>query len=126
MHVRSPVFLTLSLVLPIVYADRQPQLNRRSLCQRDGHRHNAHNPAPLLVLNETEVTMYHVPTPPSYYTVDWEEEGYQSRYPGLMIFHGIFMSLAFFVALPISVSLSYSVLVPRPHGPLWKVSLFVP
>jgi len=118
MHVRSPVFLALSFVLHIVYADRQPQLSRPSLCQMDGHSHHAHNTAPLLVLNETEVTMCHMPTPPSYYTVDWEEEGYQSRYPGLMIFHGIFMSLAFFVALPISVSLSHFVLVPHPSRPL--------
>lgn len=114
MHVRSPTFLAFSFALLIVYADCQPQFNRRSLPQRDGHSHYSHNAAPLLVLNETEVTMYHAPTPPSYYTVDWEEEGYQSRHPGLMILHGIFMSLAFFVALPIGALLSCSVLAPCP------------
>ena len=66
--------------------------------KRDGH-HN-HHAAPLLELNETEVTMYHAPTPPSYYTIDWEGEGYENRHGGLMITHGLFMSLAFFVALP--------------------------
>ena len=66
--------------------------------KRDGH-HN-HHAAPLLELNETEVTMYHAPTPPSYYTIDWEDEGYEKRHGGLMIAHGLFMSLAFFVALP--------------------------
>ncbi|KIM46022.1 hypothetical protein M413DRAFT_300680 [Hebeloma cylindrosporum] len=105
MRVSSPIFFALSFVLLIVNADYQPPLNRRSLSQRDGHSHHAHKGAPLLVLNETEVTMHHAPTPPSYYTIDWEEEGYQSRYPGLMIFHGIFMSLAFFVALPIGIAL---------------------
>ena len=68
------------------------------LGKRDGH-HN-HYAAPLLELNETEVTLHHSPTPPSYYTIDWEDEGYEKRYGGLMIAHGVFMFLAFFVALP--------------------------
>ena len=55
---------------------------------------------PLLEINETEITMYYGPTPPSYYSIDWEDEGYKERYGGLMITHGLFMSLAFFVALP--------------------------
>lgn len=67
--------------------------------KRDGH-HN-HHAVPLLELNETEVTSHRAPTPPSYYTIDWEDEGYEKRYGGLMIAHGLFMSLAFFVALPI-------------------------
>ena len=67
--------------------------------KRDGH-HN-HHAAPLLELNETQITMHHAPTPPSYYTIDWEDEGYEKRYGGLMIAHGLFMSLAFFVALPL-------------------------
>ena len=66
--------------------------------KRDGH-HN-HHAIPLLEINETEITMYHAPTPPSYYSIDWEDEGYEERYGGLMIAHGLFMSLAFFVALP--------------------------
>ena len=66
--------------------------------KRDGH-HN-HHAVPLLELNETEVTSHHAPTPPSYYAIDWEDEGYEKRYGGLMVAHGLFMSLAFFVALP--------------------------
>ena len=66
--------------------------------KRDGHNHHHH--APLLELNETEVRLYHAPTPPSYYTIDWEDEGYEKRHGGLMIAHGLMMSLAFFVALP--------------------------
>ena len=67
--------------------------------QRDGHSHN-HHAAPLLELNETEVMLHHAPTPPSYYTIDWEDEGYEKRHGGFMIIHGLFMSFAFFVALP--------------------------
>ena len=67
--------------------------------KRDGHSHN-HHAKPLLELNETEITLYHAPTPPSYYTIDWEDEGYEKRHGGLMIVHGLFMSIAFFVALP--------------------------
>lgn len=70
--------------------------------KRDGSHHH-HSGAPLLVLNETEVTMYHAPTPPSYYTIDWDDEGHESRHGGLMIMHGIFMSLAFFVSLPLGM-----------------------
>lgn len=74
-----------------------------SVLRRDGGEHHHHPGAPLLILNETEVTMYHDPTPPSYYTADWEDAGYQQRHGSLMIAHGIFMCLAFFVALPIGV-----------------------
>ncbi|KAF8192599.1 hypothetical protein BJ912DRAFT_267484 [Pholiota molesta] len=76
-----------------------------AIVERDGHEHHNHNAAPLLVLNETEVTMYHAPTPPSYYTIDWEDEGYQQRHAGLMVAHGIFMCLAFFVSVPFGIAL---------------------
>ncbi|PPQ66760.1 hypothetical protein CVT24_008717 [Panaeolus cyanescens] len=49
--------------------------------------------------------MYHAPIPPSYYTLDWEDEGHESQHGGFMILHGILMSAAFFVALPISIAL---------------------
>ena len=78
------------------YASPSPSYN---LAQRDSHVHH-HHAEPLLELNETEVTMYHSPTPPSYYTIDWEDQGHEKRHGGLMIVHGLLMSLAFFVALP--------------------------
>lgn len=87
---------------PSLSDDLSPRFEA-SLVRRDGEEHHHHNGAPLLVLNETEVTMYHAPTPPSYYTIDWEDEGYQQRHGGLMIVHGIFMCLAFFVSLPVGV-----------------------
>lgn len=66
-----------------------------------GHGHN-HHAQPLLELNETEVLMYHQPTPPSYWTIDMvDHDPEHSRYPGLMGLHVFFMGLAFFGALPI-------------------------
>lgn len=82
-----------------------------ALLPRDGgHGHGAHghHAQPILELNETEVTMYHAPTGSSYYWIDIMEtppEG-GKRYPGLMGLHALFMSLAFFGALPIGASSS--------------------
>ncbi|KAE9410309.1 hypothetical protein BT96DRAFT_847112 [Gymnopus androsaceus JB14] len=62
--------------------------------------------APLLELNETEVTMHHAPIPESYYTLDWDDTEHASeRHPGLMFLHATFMTLAFFVALPIGLAM---------------------
>jgi hypothetical protein len=73
-----------------------------ALMPRDGHSHHDSHSAPLGQLNETEVLMYHAPTPPSYWTIDIDDHNPGvSRYPGLMILHGLLMSLAFFVALPV-------------------------
>ncbi|KAJ7507659.1 cytoplasmic protein [Mycena galericulata] len=75
------------------------------LSKRDGHGHH-HAVAPLLELNETEVLIGHQRTPPSYYTVDWESPDQSSaHHPGLMITHAIFMSLAFFIFLPMGIAL---------------------
>lgn len=75
------------------------------LFRRDGddhmHGHNHHEEAKI-ILNETEILLYHAPTPPSYYTIDFEDmTSGESRYPGFMALHIIFMSLAFFGALPV-------------------------
>ncbi len=53
-------------------------------------------------LNETEVTLHHAPIPPSYYTLDWENDpATDHQHPGLMFTHAVLMCLAFFVALPV-------------------------
>jgi hypothetical protein len=95
----------LALVAPVIASSPSSSHPESVLQPRDGHGHGYHNPnaSPLLMLNETEVTLYHAPTPPSYYTIDWEDEGYQNRHGGLMVVHGLFMSLAFFGSLPIGV-----------------------
>lgn len=81
-----------------------------ALLRRDGHHHQGD---PLLVLNETEIAMYHTHTPDSYYTIDWEGAGEPGpRYPALMMTHIILMCLAFFVVLPIGkIALTFPVLV---------------
>ncbi|KDQ29141.1 hypothetical protein PLEOSDRAFT_1112118 [Pleurotus ostreatus PC15] len=95
----SPLLLVLSIAAAASAAASQ-------IVARDGHGHHHSNAAPLLVLNETEVTMYHSPTPPSYFTIDWDDPDPQgARHPGLMIAHGLFMMLAFFVALPAGIAL---------------------
>lgn len=80
-------------------------LSRRyGLLSRDDHGHHNHHAAPLTELNETELTMYHAPTPPSYWSIDFEDSNSDdSRYPGLIMLHGLLMSLAFFGALPIGM-----------------------
>ncbi|KIL68162.1 hypothetical protein M378DRAFT_1063721 [Amanita muscaria Koide BX008] len=60
---------------------------------------------PKLELNETEIEMWTGLTPSSYYTIDWEEPDANTRHPGLMVAHAVFMSTAFFGALPIGIAL---------------------
>ncbi|KDR83576.1 hypothetical protein GALMADRAFT_205521 [Galerina marginata CBS 339.88] len=114
MHFRwASAALVLHIVLSAVCAspsanDRcidRPSLNEVYEKRDGGEHHHDHHVAPLLQLNETEVTMYHAPTQPSYYTIDFEDEGYEKRHKGLMIFHGIFMCFAFFVSLPVGIAL---------------------
>lgn len=90
----------------------------KDLYARDGHGHHNSHTAPLLHLNETEVTVHHAPTPPSYWTVDIDEAGesHESRHPGLMMLHGLLMGLAFFVALPVGEYRSSE----RCHPPLFN------
>lgn len=74
-------------------------LVRRDDDHMHGHNHHAE---PVLELNETELLLYHAPTPPSYWDIDFvEHEPDVSRYPGFMGLHIVFMSLAFFGALPV-------------------------
>ncbi len=77
-------------------------VERANIFTRDaGHDRHSHHDTPKPDLNETEIEMYHGKTPPSYYTIDWEDADSKSRYPGLIMAHALFMSLAFFCALPI-------------------------
>ncbi|KAJ3531171.1 hypothetical protein NMY22_g8269 [Coprinellus aureogranulatus] len=96
--------------LPAVQ-DRVKHLAEDTHWRRDGghgHGHNGgHHAQPIVELNETELAMWHSPTPVSYYTFDFEAEGAADakRHPGFMMAHIVFMSLAFFGALPIGIIL---------------------
>ncbi|KAF8450367.1 hypothetical protein L210DRAFT_843634 [Boletus edulis BED1] len=57
-------------------------------------------------INETEILQWHLPTPPSYWSIDIDDrDPNTARYPALIALHALFMSLAFFVALPAGISL---------------------
>ncbi|KAH9927164.1 uncharacterized protein BXZ73DRAFT_102753 [Epithele typhae] len=98
--------LTVATTVPCAYSSSVECVSappHQLLLPRDGDHH--HHGQPLTELNETEVTMYHDPTPPSYYWIDLVETGDEKRHPGLMALHVLFMSLAFFGALPIGIAL---------------------
>ncbi|KAJ7257504.1 hypothetical protein B0H12DRAFT_469764 [Mycena haematopus] len=92
--------LVLAYVAVGVFAHESVELLQR---ERDESGHH-HGVAPLLELNETAMALRK--TPPSYYTIDWEDsEQAEARHPGLIITHGVFMSLAFFVFLPMGITM---------------------
>jgi zinc transporter ZupT len=106
----SALFVALAastLVLSAASGSGAAEFLESSLLPRDGHGHHHAHGAPLLELNETEVTMYHAPTSPSYWSIDIDDphDPETPRHPGLMAAHILFMSLAFFVALPAGIAL---------------------
>jgi hypothetical protein len=104
---RPALLFLISLIVSIAAAPPPLESGRDTLAvwapnlaKRDGH---SHHKAPLLELNETEVTMHHAPTPPSYWSIDIDDQDSSAaRYPGLMTLHVILMCSAFFFALPMS------------------------
>jgi len=108
MHIRCSAILSFLLAHLCFLAFRQvsaspsalDNISSHLISARDGGHHNQHA-APLLQLNETEIIVHHAPTPPSYYTIDWEGGGSEKRHPGLLISHAVLMSLAFFLLLPV-------------------------
>ena len=81
--------------LPILFVKRDGDMH-------GGHDHHGHS-APKLELNETDILLWHKPTPPSYGTHDLEDTNATNKYPGLMALHVLLMSSAFFIALPIGM-----------------------
>ncbi|KAF8579328.1 hypothetical protein K439DRAFT_1638077 [Ramaria rubella] len=70
------------------------------------HPHNTHHPEPLLELNETEILRWHAPDPLSYWSHDFEILGEtNTNWRGLMGLHTFGMCLAFFILLPVGISL---------------------
>lgn len=103
-------------------ADNASQRHEEVLSRRDGHDHghdhaHGHDAPSLSVLNETEILLYHAPTPPSYWSIDLEDrQSGDKRYPGLMGLHIFFMSLAFFGALPVGACAALSPVLTASHG----------
>jgi hypothetical protein len=95
--------LAIVLVAPLsVLAVPVTDFELAEASKRDNDHMHMHHGAPLTELNETAIIQWHAPTPPSYWSIDIEDRDPSlSRYPGLMAFHVIFISLAFFVALPV-------------------------
>jgi hypothetical protein len=82
-----------------------------------GHSHGHGHVAPLVELNETQLLLYHAPTPPSYWSIDIDDpDPGNARHPSLILFHSLCMILAFFGALPAGSStrpIVASVLIPH-------------
>ncbi|KAG9124168.1 hypothetical protein FRC07_012593 [Ceratobasidium sp. 392] len=81
-----------------------PSMNGTSHAMSSGHSHN-HHLQPMLELNETAVLEKFGPDPLSYYAHDFQLKGAERSLGGLMVFHIVIMSLAFFVMLPFAIVL---------------------
>lgn len=118
MFLRNSILLFLALPALLHSAASSQALDLRdsnNISQNILPRHGTHpqhsHAQPVVELNETEVLEHHSPTPPSYYTIDWEElEHAAERHPGLIVSHALFMGLAFFIALPLGEGVG---LLPR-------------
>ncbi|KAG8699325.1 hypothetical protein FRC08_005371 [Ceratobasidium sp. 394] len=80
-----------------------PPMNGSSHAMVSGHSHG--HGQPMLELNETAILEKFGPDPLSYYAHDFQLEGAERSLGGLMIFHIVIMSLAFFVMLPFAIVL---------------------
>lgn len=105
--------LLLLLIAPLsAHASPAPSIRGLTSHVRDDaytHLHSAH---PSSEINETEILQWHLPTPPSYWSIDLDDRDQGvARYPALIALHALFMSLAFFLALPAGM---FPTLLPPP------------
>lgn len=104
------VLLPLLLIAPLsAYASPAPSIRSSidTLHVRDDTHMHMHS-TPVYEINETEILQWHLPTPPSYWSIDIEDRDPSiARYPALIALHALFMSLAFFVALPAGTLLPF-------------------
>ncbi|KAG6378866.1 hypothetical protein JVT61DRAFT_13146 [Boletus reticuloceps] len=85
------------LLLTPIFAHASPALHVRD---------DMHFAQSMSEINETEILQWHLPTPPSYWSIDIDDRDPNiPRYPALIALHALFMSLAFFVALPAGIAL---------------------
>ena len=99
MHPRWLSLASLALVF-FSLVSSSPSLLNDDLSLHHVGTHLHRKAAPLLEIDEAQVLSNHQPSPPSYYSGDWEDDGHQSRHGSLMFVHAVFMSLAFFVLWP--------------------------
>ncbi|KAG8740941.1 hypothetical protein FRC12_015835, partial [Ceratobasidium sp. 428] len=99
--------LTVPMYLKPRHGDDEPSAststNSSSHTMLSGHSH-AHL-QPMIELNETAILEKFGPDPLSYYAHDFQLQGAERSHGGLMIFHIVIMSLAFFVMLPFAIVL---------------------
>ncbi|KAI6134850.1 hypothetical protein EV401DRAFT_1901427 [Pisolithus croceorrhizus] len=101
MSSRSPMGVLLALLLSL-------SLSSSAVASSLGLRDNKHmhHGQPLTEINETDILLSHLPTPPSYWSIDIDTPDPDvPGYPGFMALHVTFMMLAFFVALPAGIAL---------------------
>lgn len=103
-------------------AGGMPSHGNVSHAMSSGHSHG--HGKPKLELNETEILENFGPDPLSYYAHDFQLEGAEKSMGGLMVFHIVIMSLAFFVMLPFGES--NPSLVPELELTSQKLSCFGP
>lgn len=93
--------------------------------RRDDDHMHMHHGAPLTELNETAILEWHAPTPPSYWSIDIEDRDPSvPRHPALMALHIIFMTLAFFVALPVGEKISRTCIIHLRAHVEWATQVY--
>ena len=101
--------LPLFFLVPLsAHASPTPSVRSPVIHVRDDSHMHMHSAQPISEINETEILQWHLPTPPSYWSIDIEDRDPSiARYPALIALHALFMSLAFFVALPAGMLLPF-------------------
>ncbi|KAF8190759.1 hypothetical protein K438DRAFT_2018596 [Mycena galopus ATCC 62051] len=93
------------ILVPVSFSPRSAALRPLSKKDEEEFDHH-HHVSSLLDFNETAESLSHQPTPQLYLTIDWEDSDQdETRHPGLIITHAVLMSLAFFVFLPMGITM---------------------
>ncbi|KAG8218789.1 hypothetical protein J3R82DRAFT_4464, partial [Butyriboletus roseoflavus] len=99
-------FSLLYLLLLVPLSTRASPTRSTTIHVRDDAYMHVHSAQPKSEINETEILQWHLPTPPSYWSIDIQDRDPDvARFPALITLHALFMSLAFFVALPAGIAL---------------------
>ncbi|KIY71226.1 hypothetical protein CYLTODRAFT_390831 [Cylindrobasidium torrendii FP15055 ss-10] len=89
--------------LPLVDASALANSSHSLSPRMDEHQHSG---VVMEHWNETEQLKTHAATPPSYFTLDFDNvPETEHKHRGLMLMHAMFMGLAFFVSLPVGIAM---------------------